>query len=120
MTAVITCAGMFMGDRFFSEQVAGMLRVSPHQRHAWLATPCKGRISRSGHGGDFTMNTVNIKRAIALLREMADLETLEQRQRNAILNTISGLRRARRSHDPAKILQAVNSVCKIFLPMHDR
>jgi hypothetical protein len=61
-----------------------------------------------------------LKSVISLLCEMANMGTLEQGQKEAVTNEINGLRRATRSHDPAKIRAAVGRVARLFLRAHGR
>jgi hypothetical protein len=74
-------------------------------------------------GKRFSMRTnqdTELKSVISFLRELADAGTLEPGQKEAITKEIHKLRRAIRSHDPAKIRAAVANVARIFLCMHGR
>ena len=61
-----------------------------------------------------------LRSVISLLRELADMGTLEQGQKETITKEINNLRRAVRSHDPAKIRAAVGRVARIFLHVNGR
>ena len=66
------------------------------------------------------MSRICITRTMKLLHKMSEVGTLEQGQKKSILGAKSKLRRAIRTHDSKKILQAVNDVCKIFLQTSER
>jgi hypothetical protein len=61
-----------------------------------------------------------LKSVISFLRELAEMGTLEQGQKEAMTKEINNLRKAVRSHDPAKIRAAVGRVARIFLRVNGR
>jgi len=61
-----------------------------------------------------------LKAVISLLLELTDKGALERGHEEALAKAINDLRRANRSHDPAKMRAAVGRVAQIFLSVNDR
>lgn len=62
----------------------------------------------------------NLKAIIDFLQQLVARGTLEQGQAEALKKSISDLRRARRSHDPARIWAAVDRVARTILRTQGR
>jgi len=60
-------------------------------------------------------NDQSLKAIVALLRDEVAGGTLEPGQKQMLARCISDLRRTRRSHDPARIWDAVDRVARAFL-----
>lgn len=65
-------------------------------------------------------NEENLKAIIDLLQQLVARGTLEQGQAEALRKSISDLRRARRSRDPAKVWAAADQVARTFLRTQSR